>query len=147
MNYLNVYLLMAVIFLCLSAFLFFNVRRLARQSAESVNWPHIDGQISKSEIREDQPGEKWFLGEYSYAVGGIIHKGALNSLGPEAIDFTTMQSMYPVGRTVSVYYEPSMPSVSTLEPGARSKPHYLVIWVIALAGLICLGLAFWNSNS
>ena len=149
--YVIVHLIIGLALLGSSAFLFWNMRRLARQSAESVDWPHVDGQITKSEIREDTPGEKWFRGEYTYAVQGVTHKGSINSLGPDRLDFTAMQNKYPIGLTVSVYYKPSKPSVNTIEPGARTKPNYLLLCIwgggLALAGVVCLGLAYWNSNS
>jgi hypothetical protein len=147
MNDPSAYLYAGIFMLCVAAFFFWNVRRIARVSAESVNWPHVDGQITKSEIREDTPGEKWFLGEFTYAVDRATHKGSINSLGPDKPDFTSMQGQYPVGKTVAVYYRPSRPSENTIEPGARTQPRYMVIWMLAIVGLACFGIAYWKAHS
>src|ERR1700724_2762774 len=142
--YVIVYLIIGAALLGFSALLFWNERRLDRRSAESVNWPQVDGQITKNEIREGaSPDVKYFRGEYTFAVQGVTHKGSITSLGPDRLDFTAMQNKYPNGLTVSVYYKPSKPSVNTIEPGARTKPNDALLYY--LGGLALGGWSVWAS--
>lgn len=140
MNEAAIYLWSGVLFLLLTPVLLWNARRLARQSAASVNWPQVEGQVTASEIREDQPNEKWFRGEYAYAVAGASYKGTITSLGSGETDIYVMRDRYPVGLSLPVHYDPAKPKTSTVEPGASSKPNYLIALSFAIGGAICVAI-------
>lgn len=136
----DIYFWFGVLVLLLTPVLFWNARRIARQSAASVNWPQVDGQITASEIRDEKSSDKWFHGEYAYAVGDATYKGTITSLGSGETDIEAMRDRYPLGLSLPVHYDPAKPKVSTTQPGARSKPNYWIVGSFVIAGIICLAL-------
>jgi len=147
-SYVIIYLIFAAAFLVSWVLISWQETHAAHQSAESIGWPHVEGQITKNEMNEsNNPGVMWFKAEYSYAVQGVAHKGSIHSLGRPHLT-ATMQSENPVGKTVSVYYKPLKPSVSTIEPGARAKVNRKLIWgTLPMFGggvVVFLGLIYWH---
>lgn len=107
-----------VLQLVLLPFLFMTLRRfwLAKQS---VNWPKTQGVIVKG---LDFPLSRNIDFLYTYEINGTSYKGMkpffANSF--KKIKYrkaSELMAYYTKDKQVSVYYNPSKPKISTLEPG------------------------------
>ena len=100
------------------------------QFKKSAQWPTTSGTITLSRIRF-QPRGPWpfgkrfegYLGDvqYRYHVGATDYLGSRLSFEPTHLSaaeawYSTIRS-YPVGKTVTVYYDSRNPASAVLEPG------------------------------
>lgn len=113
---------------------------------KSAQWPSVPGVITTSFI---QPGTckniPCFHGEigYRYCVGNREYTGNAFDLGRShwaAREAWQRQlDRYPVGKSVSVYYEPGDPAQAVLEPGLVGETQLLykmvsgMIWFFGLS--------------
>ena len=76
---------------------------------------------------------------YEFNVGGSRYEGTQITAG-DAVDtrrFGEFRNLYRAGNTVAVYYDPSNPGRSVLEPGLTTTH-----WVLAFGAPTLLGMAF-----
>ncbi len=123
---------------------------LGREVQRAMSWPRADGEITKSKIvmKDSQAGMnspnktfkaevtyKYTAGKRSYRNSRICVGGQLQlSLRGKAEDYC---ERYPVGQTVSVYYDPDNPSDSCLERTEETSIMYLAIAVVfAIVGFV-----------
>ena len=99
----------------------------ARNAMESKNWPSADGRITISSVSEnyDSDDNSVTYGAkmaYNYTVNGLPYTGGTVAFGDYSSSDPShaggIVSRYPVGKSVKVYYDPSDPKMSALEPGA-----------------------------
>jgi hypothetical protein len=107
----------------------FGIRDLVRASA-SVDWPtvpgsvlasHVTGRVSGQGKDRRSTSEAWV--RYEYAVAGTPYRNERIAYGGGAAAALTnardVVDRYPPGAGVTVYYLPSDPGESVLEPGLR----------------------------
>jgi hypothetical protein len=112
----------------------------------SVDWPTVDGTIESSELKmeermenQQQHTEYRAVIEYSYEVGGKRFRtnnvafGALSSSSRSAIQ--EIVDRYPVGKRVTVHYDPQSAENAVLEPGASADAY-----MAFAAGVLFVGL-------
>lgn len=129
-------------------------REQSRASATS-RWPTTTGQVLISEVqgtfvqvRRGSAAANSYQSVaryaphivYQYMVGNAFHQGERLHLGSvmlssEASDAEQEARRYPIGQTVTVYYNPSDPADSTLDPHVGWGTW--IGWLLAL-GLIAL---------
>lgn len=121
------------------------------EAVASSSWPTVDGQITGSVVKETlRPGsnqsglrKKSYRPQiaYRYQVDGTVYEAAKVAYGegafPSKSPARAVQSRYPVGKPVSVAYNPADPKTAVLEPGATAKA-----WLLPSAGLILLIFGF-----
>jgi hypothetical protein len=115
-----------------SIYRYFQLRSVGKASAA---WPKTAGRIVKSAITErksDNEGESDNIPtlEYTYDVDRNNYSG--NNISYKVISLTRpaaekILEKYPIGATADVYYNPSKPSQSVLEPGVHQPPMTLLI--------------------
>jgi len=97
---------------------------LIRKANASLKWPSADGKVNSSSIQTNHKGHdptySPYIG-YTYFVGkrpyfnNLIAFGNYNS--GRTRDVQKVVDRYPVNKAVKVYYNPSNPFESVLEPG------------------------------
>lgn len=110
----------------------------------SAKWPEVAGTIVSSNISHHLGGKGTPYSSpdiaYSYQVGPTLYIGDNIAYAPLSSSNTRKVSQvtgrYPVGRVVTVYYDPSNPQESVLEPGATTDS-----WTKVIAGIIFLIIA------
>jgi hypothetical protein len=121
-------------------------RDLGRARA-SASWPRTDGEIVGADLQvegyhDDGEAMQRAVIRYRYDVGGESHRAERVFFGDDvALRFTgpgrRRLDAYPVGRRVSVAYDPADPRRAVLEPGVSGavRLSVLVALAIALLGL------------
>ena len=95
-------------------------RRRARASAE---WPVVSGKIVTSEVTSHTHDDGTTYSadiEYVYTVEGIEHRSNVLVIGGHPYGAQGAVSRYPLGKTVSVSYDPGKASRAVLEAGVES---------------------------
>lgn len=127
-------------------FLYYGNQELS--SAQSMaDWARTEGQIISSSVESTQYGTSrtyHALIVYEYRSGGRVFHGTRLTLADHpfrrAADAQAVVHRYPVGRTVTVYYDPFNATKSVLEPGSPWQP-YVVLGIGGLFILVGLCLA------
>jgi hypothetical protein len=123
----------------------------------AANWIQTTGRIVKSEV---EARHHQFAGEaetvknvpaieYEFSVGGKDYRGArigIGDIGADEIDATLAK--YPVGKTVTISYDPAHPKDCVLE---REMPKGVVsgcylMFVLAAAGIAAFYFAVTNAT-
>jgi hypothetical protein len=98
---------------------------LAKEAAETKEWPTVDGTIIRSELRKSRnsEGNNMYSADvsYKYQVNGFdFTETGISSVSSR----TSMKSSvkktlkkYAVGTKVKVFYDPEFPNTSVLETG------------------------------
>ncbi len=93
-------------------------------SVVSQHWPRATARVTSSGIYSSGLGVETSWAptvDYSYEVGGTSHHSSniryLMRTFYDVDSATEVQTVYPVGRIVSVAYDPGNPNRSVLEPG------------------------------
>jgi hypothetical protein len=97
------------------------------QARASASWAEVAGQITQSEmkVRSDPDGTTYApLVRYTYVVNGQPLVGDRISFGLRGMSTSSRLAQaftgrYPVGSTVTVYYDPAAPAGSVLERGVN----------------------------
>jgi hypothetical protein len=117
-------------------------------AATSKSWPTVDGTIKRAEIdvfRRD--GNTHYQPDiaYSYSVEGKKYTSSKISVGEPPLDNNVskakkVQAKYPVGKEVTVWYDPELPESSSLEPGIKSGDIMLasIAAIFFLVGILAL---------
>lgn len=97
--------------------------------ARSSKWPNVEGTVVATDVKEHRSrrGGKSYSPEvqYQYSVNGASYASSRMSYG-DAGSSSSMEGAlktlgnYPVGKKISVYYNPSEPSTAVLVPGITS---------------------------
>lgn len=112
------------------------------QSARVGEWPQTEGVILASALVADphDAGSSFQL-QYSYQVGGVSYTSERLTFNPtsDSVDAKAARlAAYPVGRQVTVYYDPARPERAVLEREPSAG------WLAAVAtGGILLAVAFF----
>lgn len=116
--------------------------------AGSTRWPIILGVVTWSNL-DYSPGSADSTDsyganvKYDYALGNSTYGGSRVTFGSKWFD-TKDEALdvirhYPVGKAVSVSYDPLHPDISVLEPGIHLYPQYIGMGIFFLVfGLIGL---------
>jgi hypothetical protein len=107
---------------------------------KSPQWPTVQGVITASEVLFHRGRFQGYTGNirYRYRVGDTEYLGTRLSF--EAVHLGTQEgwrhvlASYPVGKAVTVYYDPSHPDVGVLEPGLVGELSLLLKLVFILMG-------------
>ena len=99
---------------------------------KSTSWEKTQGVITQSNwvpSRSRHEGETLHV-EYKYAVGGQRYEGT--NILPGANEYSERDQkekfrQYPVGAAVGVFYDPSHPQDSCLEPGVTTSLPFLLL--------------------
>ena len=115
-----------------------------KRGRESLSWPTVEGRIVTSQlttdVSRDSDGDETAVHgadiRYRYSVAGVAHESkTVQWAGDFKSSGTSWQSKrvakYPVGSTVTVYYDPKSPAVSVLEPASRSGSVLTLLMAIA----------------
>ena len=130
---------------------------MLHKSAQSSSWPSVDGVIRSVNIERQMsssgdhgPSTTYAAGvTYDYAFDGKTFSG--NRIRMVKV-FSSDQSCamederrYPVGKQVKVFYSPSDPADSVLEPGVHPSSWFLPIlgaaFVVVPAMVMSIGFA------
>ena len=151
------FLLPAAAFLiaCMGAYGFLQIRK---QEMLSATWPTTPGKITDSEIIEVQDRDdrgkvtKTYRVQiaYAYRLGSLDYHGTAQKWGwtkyyGNLEGAQAVVAQYPVGRDVPVYYDPTMPATSVLEPDNRvgSYAPLIVTAVFGFSALLMLWCFIW----
>jgi Protein of unknown function (DUF3592) len=108
------------------------------QGYKTNHWKTVSGEIKSSKIYDEGMGKnriKKPIIKYIYLVNGAQYQGGNIYFDDEnsrsKLSYTNqMVSKYPVGKQALVYYNPSEPQSSVLEPGISEIP-----WIPLIFGL------------
>lgn len=107
-----------------------NFYRTYVQAGQSLQWPSVAGKMGYAFVREAETAPKdkgkalyEVVLTYEYAVEGHIYKGDRVSFGDRALSeraaAEAIVDRYKRSPSIRVFYNPSAPAVSVLEPGLR----------------------------
>jgi len=123
----------------------FGVRELL-EGLRTRAWPRAPGAITVSRL-EEGPRDRWFIRQYrsvlSYAfdAGGKTWTGHRITVDSNGHDLSYLGSAraridrYPVGAQVDVYFDPSDPSKTVLEPGVPSQLVFALLFGVCFASV------------
>jgi hypothetical protein len=153
MHPIHFFIIFGAILMAIGLFLSIQYRRNMEKAKASRFWPSVEGEVISSQITHlDEDGADEYRPNivYHYKVESREYEGHAAAFGMEGAAFRRRDSAeraqrpYPVGARVLVHYDPSNPSVSTIEAGNTgwALQNRSLGLVIALAGLasICFGL-------
>lgn len=110
----------------------------------STKWPTVQGVITVAELGkqldrdiDNNRTSTTYSADISYDylvddqpyVNGSVHFGAMKSSDPSVA--RAMLQRYPVGKSVTVFYNPARPQQAVLEPGVPG-----VAWVLPALGVL-----------
>jgi hypothetical protein len=122
----------------------------------SASWPSVSGKIESSQVithhahrhhgkHSNRNNTYSHLVEYNYQVNQQQFTNKVVWFGDDysSSSRTTHQNVvqrYPVGTEVKVYYDPSHPELSVLEPGAKFSSYVLygLGWTLTVIGVLIL---------
>lgn len=125
-----------------------------QNSFRSRNWPTVAGEIVVSKVTERESsssdGSTSFVYHaeiaYSYNAEGVKYSSGKVAFGDyDSSSISHAQNIvnkYPVGKQVTVYYDPASPSTAVLEPGANWSG-FMVAGISALFAVLGL-LGAWH---
>ena len=135
------------LFVLLGGVLLYSGNQALSSARATADWARTAGRVLASSV-ESTPLETSQayhpLIVYEYRLQGLVLHGTRLSLGEHAFSrYTEAQAVvnrYPVGRAVTVYYNPLSVTDAVLEPGSRGWP-YVILGIGGLCILTGLCLA------
>jgi hypothetical protein len=127
---------LGLLFMIIGGFVFFMWVLPPMQYANaSKEWPSVPGEITRSEIETyRRDGKTQYLPDiaYKYSIDGKNYTSSKVTVGDPPYSSNTspakrVQSEYPEGKSVEVYYDPEVPSSSALKPGLQKNDIMLAI--------------------
>ena len=124
-------------------------RWLAARASRS--WPGADGVIIESRLTSNC-SHCWPVINYRYVVNGQSYVGDRLVAGTQdyygPLEAEAKVAQYAVGSNVTVFYDPSNPSMSSLEPGAFRGAVYLfsVISLLVFGSALFLVLRVYRGR-
>jgi len=121
---------------------------ILQDARASASWPSVEGRVISSEVTRstDADGAVSYSPEvtYSYTVENASYTNGRIKFGENAYGNRNkaeeIAANYPVGRTVTVYYEPEQPALSVLEPGVTAGS-FIVLCIGVFFVIISLMIA------
>lgn len=95
------------------------LRQRRGSPARSLVWPHTRGTILSATVQVNHSGQSRHeapLVLYAYQVNGQMFQGHRVRAVGSCHNASETLARYPPGSSVIVYYDPSDPSISALEP-------------------------------
>jgi hypothetical protein len=144
------------IFLLIGAGLTFWGWNILQNARASTSWPTADGVVTRSEVTHstDADGVDSYSPEitYSYKVDNTNFINSTIKFGENSYGNRKkaegIAAGYPIGKNVTVYYDPEKPDRSVLEPGV-SAGSYIVIGIgifFILITMITIPITFFIRN-
>jgi hypothetical protein len=142
----------------IGAFAAYGTVRMRLKTAQAHRWPTAAGTITSSEVETetgDHDERRVRLHSaaitYTYEVGGKSYESDQIELGGTREtnrpgEFERLVARYPMGKRVTVYYDPDDPATATLEPGALGGIFNMAMVAggFVLVGGILVALTFWD---
>jgi len=104
-----------------------------RNASISEGWPSTQGEITSSYIRSstDEDGTSYFADiEFKYVVNDRWLEGDMVNFGEYGTsDMSHAEGIvdrYPIGKMVTVYYNPEQPETAVLEPGLTWSSYFIL---------------------
>lgn len=115
---------------------------LIRQHA-SKRWPTTTGEILESNLEEDSDGWGPYV-RYAYAVKGTNDRlyFYLSNRSSEQ-DAKKHLSPYPIGKAVTIYYNPQKPEEAVLD--RRMPLWWPLFWFCFTSFLLVVGVGMWGN--
>lgn len=134
-------LLLKLVLLLLGLLLVGLAAWIRTMNARAAGWPQARGVIVRSEHERavDSDNDAVHI-EFEYTVGGRTHRAARVSYAgvpAQRVDKEALVARYPVGREVTVHYDPATPGRATLE--CTPSRNWIGLGLMGL-GLLALGL-------
>ncbi len=123
----------------------------------SRSWPSIPGQVTSAEMKVETINFRTRLGgpstdyrpliRYEYVIEGIRYQNDQITFGAIKMDKANAEAKlasYPVGSTVTVYYNPKKPDQAVLEHTDTGSILFILVGAVGLViGLcvVCFGIA------
>jgi hypothetical protein len=114
----------------------------ASEAVRSESFPTTQGVITRSDIEPGHKGAVDYEVEYRYTVNGVPYTATEYHVQPQFVHngyWRAARDANPVGKAVTVYYDPDDPANAYLAPGVRSDLLLVAWWVVGL-NLLALGL-------
>ena len=136
-------------FFLAGAILLFFAIRTRRKSSASMAWPSTTGQISTASVRQnsatDEDGHVNFtyspIVEYDFPVNGQAFKGRRINYGitasPTREAAQKEVDRFPIGRQVTVFYNPEKPSEAVLEKKVVTSKVGLILGIVFMVLTLC----------
>jgi hypothetical protein len=120
-----------------------------RKLSTAKGWASTSGMVQKSELQEftqdvgEAGGSYGADIQYTYWVGGKEYTGRNVTIGGEGSFLTTgpakaLIARYPVGKQITVYYNPVEPGEAALEQRISGGSCYLIVGILLLAWAACV---------
>ena len=132
----------------MGGFFLYSGNQALSSAKATADWARTEGQILASSLESMQQGTNRTyhpLIVYEYRLQGLVLHGTRLTLRDHAFSRSTeaesVVHRYPVGRAVTVYYDPFSVTEAVLEPGSQWQP-YVILGIgglFILAGL-CLAV-------
>ncbi len=118
-------LLLRVAFVLIGLFAIGTSFWLQHMNSKAASWPATDGEITWSALVDDpHDAGTWVEISYRYAVGGRTYSSSQVSYGLMSSALHAKKRLvaaYPVGKRVSVYYDPDNPAAAVLRREENSR--------------------------
>lgn len=130
---------LAAVFLLVGGGLLWWGWNILQDARASASWPTVDGRVTRSEVTEstDADGADTYRPEvtYEYQVDDRSYENSTIKFGENSYSTRRraeeIAANYPVGKRVTVAYDPNEPGQSVLEPGVTGGS-YIVLGVGAV---------------
>lgn len=125
-----------------------------RQARASARWPTVAGTITESKlaVELDEDGDEKYRADirFVYRVGGREFEGANVKWGWTAIyawrsHAAAALAAYPMGKAVTVHYDPAQPMTAVLDPLNREGMAMPLVFAAAIGGIGLFVLKFLTS--
>lgn len=140
---MNLYVVILVLFIVAGIFICVREWRIIKSNKKTGQWPSVEGVIEQSSPYNPSADLLPVI-KYRYQVENESYQGTLQfPPGTAAMPELSKSYIekYPIGKTVSVFYNPSDISQSTLEPG-QQKDDWLIFGIGVLTIVAGLGFLF-----
>ncbi len=132
--------------LVLAPLAFFLYYKNKQKISASQAWPATNGQIKAAQVIEDSNPEGSTYAadiQYTYQIGGQEYIGKNIAIGGEGSSLSAKTvkdqvARYPVGKQVTVYYNPARPEEAALERRISGGNCFLVVAILLLAVAACM---------
>jgi hypothetical protein len=116
---------------------------LRHKSAMAAAWPSVQGMIIESEVVPNNSSTEYLARIlYRYEVGGLTYESRQITYTGTPVSLPGVRSIvarYPIGHSVSVFYDPHSPKSAVLENTQNA------MWVgVVVFGLIFVGVAVFS---
>lgn len=121
-----------------------------RQAAQSVHWPRVSGTIIASAVGACGKHNAYFVAEvhYTYTVQGRQFESGRIAFGPPGCGIRrgpaqSIVRQYPIGQTVTVYYDAEQPEQAALQSDVVTDM-WVGLGALSVALLFIGALLWWG---